>query len=173
MSKKVSLFFILFYFLQVLPTQAEPSPFGIVINKTTVGEVKKKYEYKEDGINQFSGGVMLRLNPAQFNFEGLQYVNIIFGKDDKVLAVVTVFDKNRYKDLYNNLSKKYSINIEDNPFVGDKFTQFKDKNSTIMLFAKHLNFVCELHYMQEDYYNSLSDKKNEKQQKLSQEKEKL
>jgi hypothetical protein len=174
MSIIKKLIFIIFCFSNVLHVNAEPSPFGIKIKESTVSDIKGQYKSKDSGINKYSGGVMLDLEPTQLNFEGLQDISIVFGQDDKALAVFSTINKNRYQELLDMLSSKYTLVSKVGGFVGNSRAEFKDDNTKIVLDAPHLSFSMSLSYIHNDLNKKyIEESEKEKQQIKKQETEKL
>lgn len=161
-------------FLVAVSAYAEPAPFGIKIKETSVNDVKSKYKFKDVGINKYSNGKMFDLEPAQFNFEGLKNVRVIFGEDDKVLAVLTSVQKSRYSDLLNMLSNKYELISKTDAFVGDRDAEFKDSNTKITLYAPHLSFDLELNYIHDDLHKHyIKQSSQDRQEKAKNEMDKI
>lgn len=146
-------FLILFIMVFATPSIfAEPTPFGLEINKTTYKNTKQKYSCTYAGINKYSLGKMYNLNLENIDVEGIKSVLTIFDKEDKLSGVIATFDNQRYDSLFNYLNKKYKLISHQNPFVGNKHAEFKDENTIIILDAPHLNFELKLKYI----HNSLN-----------------
>ena len=107
MSKKIRLYITLFFLFISAIALADPSPFGIEINKTLISEVKNKFKCKDAGINKYSDGPMCELDPSTLGFDGLETVLVIADNDSKVLAVMSDFNKSQYENLLDMLSNKY------------------------------------------------------------------
>jgi hypothetical protein len=154
---------------------AEPSPFGVTIKKTTEEELKQKYSsLNYIGINNYSGGKMYEVNPSQVEFDGVKSLRFIFSIDDKVLAVVADIEKNKHYKLFDMLSSKYKLIFNDEPFVGDKAAAFIDDNTKIYLATPHLGFYLQLRYIHKDLNTIIGQKSaEEKKQKKDQELGKL
>lgn len=168
------LIFIVFCFFNVMYAHAEPSPFGIKIKETTLSDIKKQYKFTNTGVNKYSGGAMLDLETTQLNFEGLNRISLIFGQDDKVLAILTVINKTRYEELFDMLSSKYTLISKEDAFVGNRSAEFKDDNTKIVLNAPHLSFTLNLNYIHNNFYERYIEKsEKEQQEKTKQEKGKL
>lgn len=159
MPKKISLYLVVFCFQQSLffDVCAAPSPFGITINESTLSDIKQKYSVKYIGINKYSGGEMYELDPKQIDFDGVQSASIIMSKDDKVLGLLTVMDKNSYDKLFAMLSKKYKLVSNRDPFVGDKEAQFIDGDTNITINARHMGFQLYLRYAHNTFTDLVDD----------------
>jgi hypothetical protein len=159
--------FLIFFFNA--STLAEPEPLGIKIKETDINYIKSKYTFTNKGINAYSKGQMLDLEPGQFQLQGLKDVRLIFGEDNKVLAVLTVIKKDRFDDLLNMLSSKYYLISKEVPFVGNKNASFKDDNTKITLSAPHLSFDLNLDYIHNDLRKAFIEQSEEEKQKKAQE----
>jgi hypothetical protein len=174
MHKIIKLAFIIFLALNSMGSSAEPSPFGIIINQTTLEEVKERYKFTEAGLNKYSEGEMLDLETSQLNFEGLKDIRIIFSKDNKVLGILATINKDRYQDLFNMISSKYKLIKQEGGFVGDKMAEFQSDNTQILLLAPHLSFTLKLNYIHDDLNKKfLHESERERQEKSNQEKSQL
>jgi hypothetical protein len=153
---------------------ANPSPFGITIKETSIKDLKQKYSVTKAGINKYSQGKMYNINPSQVEFDGLNSLLVIFGPDEKALAVLTNINKNQYDKLYGMLSTKYKLVSKKDAFVGDKKAEFIDDQTKIILNAPHLSFNLELYYIHKDFDALfMQESENEEKEKKSKEKEKL
>jgi hypothetical protein len=149
---------------------AEPSPFGITINKTTEEELKSKYRFTDEGENQYSRGRMYKIHPAQVEFEGLESLTVIFSKDNKALAVIANIGKNKYDKVLANLSSKYKLISKKDAFVGDKAATLVDDDTNIYLSAPHMSFSMRMSYIHKDL-DTLYDKQSAEEEKQKNEKE--
>jgi hypothetical protein len=164
------IFIIACFILGTASVYAEPEPFGIKIKETDINDIKSKYKFKDAGVNQYSQGKMIDLEPTQLNFQGLKNIRLIFGEDGKVLAVLTVIDKSRYNDLLDMLSNKYKLISKNGAFVGDMNAEFEDDNTKIFLEAPHLSFNLDLNYIHNNLYQSyIKQSQENKQEKTNQE----
>jgi hypothetical protein len=68
------------------------------------------YKLSEAGINRWSDGVMLKIDPvSQADFDGAKEILLIFDKNDVLQAVTAIFHKEDFNNLKNILENKYSI----------------------------------------------------------------
>jgi len=153
---------------------ADPSPLGIQIGSTSASTFLKKFKAKYTGINKYSMGKMYEVSKDNLNMDGIRDALIIFDKDEKAVGVILTGSKN-YFDYYNNILKgKYSLVKSNIPFVGDKYAEYKDGNTSISIKAPHMSFDMEIYYI----HKSLNDAfervtKQEEQQKLKNNSNKL
>lgn len=164
MIKKIIVYIILLCVFISRVALAEPSPFGIEINKTAISEVKNKFTCKDYGINKYSNGPMCELDSTKLGFDGSESVRVIFDKDSKVLAVLTVFNKDQYDNLLHMLSNKYQLVSNQNPFVGNKLAEFKNETTRIILDAPHMSFALSLNYINKDLYEKFLQQESEEQE---------
>ncbi len=154
---------------------ANPAPFGLEINKATVSEVINKYpSIKEAGTNKYTDGRMIYINPNQLDFEGLKDALLIFSKENRLVAIVLTFPKNKFDELYKTLNGKYKLVKKEIPFVGDKMVEFVKDSTEITLNSPHLNFDLELTYADKSLVNLYKNtKKNENEQNKEKQKSQL
>ena len=89
---------------------ANPVPFGLEINKTTLEENKGKYSLIENGINYYSQGSTYLIYPKELSLDGLNRVLLIFSKENNILlSVVATFSNYKFDSINNNLSQKYKL----------------------------------------------------------------
>lgn len=151
MNKRISNFITLLMCCFSSLVNAEPSPFGVTIKKTTEEELKQKYSsLSYIGINKYTGGKMYDVKPDQVEFEGIKSLTFILSFNNKVLAVIADIDKEKYYKLFDMLSSKYKLIFKNDAFVGDKAAVFVDDNTKIYLAAPHLGFDLKMSYIHKD-----------------------
>lgn len=148
---------------------AEPSPFGIEINRSTYKDVKQKYSGTDAGINKYSQGKMYDIDCRQISIEGIKSIRAIFNENEKLLALIATFDKYSYKSLVDSLSQKYKLVSKKDAFVGDKFSRFKADNTIVDLEAPHMSFDLTLSYIHNDFEKMYLDVAQEEKQKIQKE----
>lgn len=149
----------------VTTINADPAPFGLEINKATVSDVKKKYKTQHSGENKYTGGDMYYLDTSAIGIEGLQSVNTIFDKENKLVAVMTTFQKSKFNFLLNTMKqKKYKLLEKSIPFVGDKTARFIHGKTLVLLDAPHLSFKMTLYYFDNNTYKDFKNKQRENYQ---------
>lgn len=157
----------LFCIMNCCSSFAEPDPFGIEINRSTYEDVRQKYSGRDAGINKYSQGRMYDINCSQIDIDGLKSIRVIFHKNDKLLAVITKFDKDKYQSLMDSLSKKYKLISKQDAFVGNKYAKFKTDNTIIDLDSPHMSFELSLSYVHNDfeklYLDTIQQEKEEAQ----------
>jgi hypothetical protein len=148
---------------------ATPSPFGLEMGKTTIDDTKKRYQLESHGKNPVSEGGNFEVITKDIDFDGLQSLNITFNKEGKLVSLSAKLGKYRFDTLMKSMQAKYTLVKQEIPFVGDKYAQFKDGDTVIMLDAPHLGFGMTLMYIQADFLQavqkSIRDDKNKKQQR--------
>ncbi|NPA40771.1 MAG: hypothetical protein GXO18_00650 [Aquificae bacterium] len=133
---------------------ADPAPLGLELGKATVKDAKKLYRLKEKGINKYSLGPMFTVPISQTNIEGLKEATLIFDERGKLVAVILEFPKSKWNDVYKALRKKYRLIKSKIPFVGDRYAEFKDGKTLIMLDAPHLSFDMSLVYARKEFLDA-------------------
>lgn len=165
MLKKIILYCI---FCTPILIMANPSPFGLQIEQVTISDVKSKYKTRDAGINKYSQGKMLYLNPKELNFEGLKEALAIFSKEDKLLAVLLKMPKKKFNNIFSSLNSKYKLENKKIPFVGNKSAKFIDGNTEVMLNAPHMGFTMDLHYVSKNLWKTYNKTKTKEQKQKKQ-----
>lgn len=127
--------FILLMALVSITANADPAPFGLIINKTTITELKNKFPVSPLGINKNNGLEAFDISPEHFNFEGLISAKAAFSTDGILKIVQLSLPKAKFEEILNSLSKKYNIVYKNTPFNGTKEAKFEKDNTYIMLYA--------------------------------------
>ena len=130
---------------------ANPSPFGLTLEKTTVKEMQAKYKATRKGVNLYSNGPMFDLNPQDLGVDGLKSALVIFDQNEKLVAVLTTLPKHRFDNLHEILRGMYSVESSQIPFVGNKRVVMRNGNTRITLDAPHLSFDMEMNYITDSF----------------------
>jgi hypothetical protein len=154
---------------------ADTTAFGMTLGKTTLDEFKKAYPSATDeGVNQWSDGYMFSIPPDDLNFGGVEGDTVIFGKDEKVVAILFDLKKDRFKEVQKMLANKYKVVKKEIPFVGDSYVRYKSGNDVIELDAPHMSFRMQLRYMDNGFENAfLQQSLAEKEKKAANESNQL
>ena len=84
--------------LPVALVAAATSPLGYTLGQTPRAEVERSLP--RDMIKEQAGSALLELDPAAFDFEGLEHVTLIFNAADQHLAMVLLtIAKHRFRDV--------------------------------------------------------------------------
>ncbi|KKO47929.1 hypothetical protein VT06_14155 [Arsukibacterium sp. MJ3] len=145
---------------------ADPVIFGMELGKTTEEQFKTMYNATRSGTNKYSNGNMYSVPVSAINFEGLQDVTAIFGTDGKLLAVLTTLPKSKFEYLHGTLGKKYTLENQNIPFVGNKSASYRNGATKITLDAPHMSFEMSMNYIRDDLmkkFNQESQAENQKQ----------
>lgn len=116
-----------------------------------------RYSLEPAGINEYSEGKMFTAPVAQFSFEGLQQLTLIFDRDESLVAVVATLNKQRFDALYNGLSEHYRLLSSQRPFVGNQMANFESGDTEIQLDAPHLSFQMTLSYLEKGFLRSFRE----------------
>ena len=77
---------------------------GFEIEASTLEQVNtslsKQTKVKDNGINKFSAGTMLRTNGSSYEIEGLNDVLYIFDDQQKLAGIIMNMNKNRFDTAY-------------------------------------------------------------------------
>lgn len=126
---------ILLMTLTSFTSHADPAPFGLTINKTTTAELKSKFPVTPLGINKNNGLEAFDIPTEHINFEGLISAKAAFSSDGILKIVQLSLPKSKFEDIFNGLSKKYTMVYKNTPFDGTKEAKFEQDNTSILLFA--------------------------------------
>lgn len=156
--KKVFLILI----FSVISLFGDPAPFGFELRKATFEEVSKKYpDFTQIGNDPVSKGKQIVVNQKNFDLKGLNRdVIFSFDTENKLMAVLLCFDKDRFDDLLSSLSK-YKLTEEL-----DNWKNFKDGNSKILL--GKIGFDTILLYRTKKYDKLYEDRRTEQKRKNKQ-----
>lgn len=147
-----SVFTVLFLLLfPLLAMAGNVAPLGLEIGVADLATVKSKLSgqtrLREDGINKWTLGPMLKGDGDGLEVEGLQEITFIFGKDGKLDGIIMTLDKSRLKEVLAALRKKYKPIRENIPFVGDASALYREGDSLVRVEAPHLSFSMEVLYL--------------------------
>lgn len=149
--------------------QADPAPFGLVINKTTTEELKGKYPVTPLGINKNNGMQAFDIEPQNIDFEGLISAKAAFG-DDGVLKIVQMsLPKTKFEDIFTSLSKKYTLVYKNIPVDGNKEAKFIEGNTYILLYAPQASTEMDFLYINKKLLEDALQLKPEAQAKKNKE----
>jgi hypothetical protein len=110
------------------------------------------------------------LEVSELSFDSMQSVRLVFGKNNKLQAVLCTLSKNRFNDLFSSLKQKYKLQYSNIPFVGNTFAKFVNGNTEITLNAPHMSFEMDLNYMDKNFVKKYkSESANETQSKKNKE----
>lgn len=114
---------------------ADPAPFGLMLNKTTIDDIKAKYPVTPLGMNKINHLQAFDIEPQHIDFEGLLSAKAAFSDDGILKLVQMSLPKTKFEDLYNSLTKKYTLLYKNMPIDGNKEAKFIDGNTYILLYA--------------------------------------
>lgn len=148
---------------------ADPSVFGMELNKMTESELKAKYNIHYEGINKFSNGNSYSVPASSIDFQGLKEVTTIFDDKRILVAVLTTLPKKKFDYLFQALNGKYTLVNKKIPFVGNKTATYQDGSTEITLSAPHMSFNMSMNYITKDFmktYTQITEaESHQKQQK--------
>lgn len=122
---------MLLVLVPVAPVAAATSPLGFTLRQTTLSEVDRVVP--RDRIKKVSptqtGAILLELDPAAFDFDGLEKVTLVFDTieverraDQRLIAVALSIDKSRLHEVLTDLRSKYTADVRGS----DEITQHGD-----------------------------------------------
>lgn len=144
---------------------ANPTIFGMKLGETSEQSLKEKYNLSYTGVNKYTAGNMYTIPAGAINFEGLEEVTVIFGKDKKLMAVLTTLPKSKFDYLSTILSGKYTLVNQRIPFVGNKSATYREGSTEIKLEAPHMSFQMSMNYIQDNLLKAYNHQQKEEQQK--------
>lgn len=145
MIKKIT--FALMSTFAAATAMADPAPFGFELNKASLEQVKAGTTgFSLSGYNKFTGGPMLQGSGAEFGLEGLREVTFVFDGEEVLHGVLLDMPKYRFDAINSHLLGKYTLEEELIPFVGNKYTRYRDGDSTVEIHSPHLSFDMQVIY---------------------------
>jgi hypothetical protein len=113
---------------------------------------------------------MFKIPTSQVSIDGVSEVLLIFDRKGILQVVLMEFPKDKWGEIYNALRRKYKLVDSKIPFVGNKYAEFVDGNTVIMLDAPHLSFTMSLIYARNEFLETMrrvkEQEKKEKQKRL-------
>jgi hypothetical protein len=125
-------------FMTVLPIklQAEPAPFGLVLNKTTIQELKNQFAATSIGINKNNGMEAFDIPPDNIHLDGLISARAAFSKEGILKLFQMSLPATKFDEMVQSLAKKYSLLYKNVPPDGNKEAKFLSDNTYILLYAQ-------------------------------------
>ena len=140
--------------------QSNAEPLGFKLGVTSLAVIKQKDgEMQLDGYSKWTGGKQFTSKGTVHNIEGAKNITYIFNKQDLLDAVIIVMHKDYFNKVNSYLKSKYKLQSETIPFVGDKYTKYKQGNSIVELNAPHLSFEMEVSYSTVTFDTAFKNKK--------------
>jgi len=118
---------------------------------------------------------MFSLDTDAIDIEGLKAATAIFNDENKLVAIMTTFPKNKFNFLFETMKKKkYKLSKKNIPFVGNTSAEFKNGNTTVFLNSPYLSFEMSLNYIDNTAYKAFQTaQKKENEEKKEAEQSKL
>ena len=111
---------------------------------------------------------MYDIDCSEIDIEGIKSIRAIFHQNDKILALITTFNKSKYSSLMDPLNQKYELISKRDAFVGGKYAKFKADNTIINLESPNMSWDLTLSYIHDDFeklcLNTLRQEKEKAQQ---------
>ncbi len=119
--------------LFVCQVQASMAPFGLEVGKTTMDDLKKKVTFTEIAKNPYYGWNHWVKDPQQL--KDVKAVEALFVVDeDGILQAIALWkDKTLFDQELGSFSKEYQAVKRQTPAVGDKYVEFRDSHSNIVI----------------------------------------
>lgn len=143
---------------------ADPKPLGFELGKATIEEVQNTYKTTEAGISAYTAGRILNVDPYEIGMQDLEKVVFIFNQDGTLSVVDMTFNQSKFDELYGQLNKKYKLVKKQIPFVGNKYAEYKNGNSTVKLDAPHMSFELDVIYGQNSFFKAMKEVNNRQEQ---------
>jgi hypothetical protein len=114
---------------------ADPAPFGLELNKTSIAELKQKYAATSLGFNKNNGLEAFDIDPKRIPFEGLLSAKAAFSTDGLLKLVQMSLPADKFSLLAGELAKKYALVYKNVPVDGNKEAKFEQDNTYILLYV--------------------------------------
>jgi hypothetical protein len=135
----------------------DPAPLGLELGKATVKDARKKYSLQNLGKDKYTLGPMFRIPVSQVNIDDLTDVMLVFDRKGVLQAVALAFPDYKFEEIYRTLRKKYRLVKSENSLVGDKYAEFEDGNSVIVLESGNLGFITTVIYARKEFLKVVSE----------------
>lgn len=141
-----------FAVLMMMPllAMAETGPFGTVIGKSSLADVRNKVaqsaQLEPAGTSSWNGGPIYTAPGQAFPLDGLKNVVFVFDTQDTLAAVELTLDKFRYPEIKRMLAKQYPLKSDQAPFVGNQHASFRQGTVIIDAQAPHMSFEMTVTY---------------------------
>lgn len=153
---------------------ADATVLGLKMGEATIADVKAKYSVRANGINSWTKGEMYQISTSDIPIDDLKSATAIFDANGKLVCVGLVMSKggfnSRFKEMHEQLKKKYKVVKTKIPHVGDTYAHYKDGKTVIELDAPHMSFDMTLTYMQQSFKQAV-DSGVEQEQKAKKQQE--
>ena len=143
---------------------ANPAPINLELDKATLQDIKNSYRILSQK-NPIFGGKEYFLDTESIEIQGLKEVSVICDENEIVQGVQLILNKDKFNDIYQSLAKKYKLNNETIPAVGNKIATFVDGDCQITVTAQHMSFNMYVFYLTNAMAQKISstyDKEDEK-----------
>lgn len=147
---------------------APPSPFGMPLGELTLNDATSRFSLQSSGVSPYSGGSIMTAPVAQFDFEGLVTMQLIFDQDERLVAVIATLDKQRFDTLFTGLDERYRSLSSQRPFVGNKSATFESGDTEIHLEAPHMSFQMTMSYLQKSFLQAYREQTAEAERRQQQ-----
>lgn len=151
--------FITLILMLPLLALADTGPFGTVIGKTTLAELRSitgsSSPLQSVGENAWNGGPMYVAQGSGFGIAGLLQVTFIFDTRDRLAAAVLTLDKRRYPEIKQVLASEYRLVSDQAPFVGNQESRFRQGPVTITAAAPHMSFEMTVTYAHDSFADAM------------------
>lgn len=142
---KITISLIVYFFSFIV--YADPSPFGLIINKTTIEELKNKYNAQPLGFNKTNDLQAFELSPDNLNFAGLLSAKAAFSNDQILKLVQLSLPQTKFDEIYSNFKNKYTFLYKNNPGDGNKEAKFEQDNTYIVLYTTQNSEEMDILYI--------------------------
>ncbi|HNQ49507.1 MAG TPA: hypothetical protein PKI22_08850 [Hydrogenophilus thermoluteolus] len=144
------------------------APLGLEVGVADLNTVKKqlggKTPLQQAGVNEVSGGPILKSNGAGLGIDGIEELSFVFDKTGKLVAVMMQMGKHRLREVTAALRKKYKVQQENIPFVGDASAIYEQGDSLVILNAPHLSFSMTVLYGTRAFLQQTLEKYSQEQE---------
>lgn len=149
----------------VAPVAAATSPLGFTLGKTTQSDVERSLP--RDKIKEIAptraGRNRFEIDPAAFDFDGLEKVLLVFDADQNLNAVALSIEKRRFYDVLDDLRSKYAAEDRtDDEIIQHGNALFRSGDDLIILDMPSLSFSLTLTYITAELWREAESSSDEK-----------
>ncbi|MFY9995105.1 MAG: hypothetical protein WAK61_08940 [Leclercia sp.] len=163
MNKQWHLMFGIFVVLAGFSSaHANTTALGLTLGQTTLNQFTKAWpSAQHEGRSKWSEGDIYSIPTNELVLEGIKSNAVIFNKAGRVTAVVIDIDKNKFDQMHQMLSQKYTVRKHNVSVVGDKYARYENDNDVIELDAPHLSAEMTLTYSEKMFQEAYLKKSAE------------
>lgn len=142
---------------------ANPSPLGFELNRSTISDVEKQYRITVKERNYWDGNNYY-INIRDVKLDGLRELLVICNDNDVIQALILTVDKDKFPKFFDSLSEKYQIVAKETHMFGYKKAEFNADQSIIIMESPHFSFDMWIIYITKSFYEKYKKQRAEEEE---------